>query len=211
MLTRMPTAAAHKVADDLLGLVPTLSGVVAPSETADAFAQRWTLMSGTAVRVFMELRLFQLSEVVMPAMPPGRFRETYADDAAIVADFIKLFSEEALDNPGSDDYFEMARKGIVAKKYVVWDVDGKVVSMAAVARTTPRGGGISTVYTPRDHRGRGYASACVAQLSQKFLQEGKRFCFLFTDLKNPTSNRIYQNVGYKPVCDFRHLHFGAVL
>lgn len=51
-----------------------------------------------------------------------------------------------------------------------------------------------------------YASACVAALSQLILDEGKEFCTLFTDLANPTSNHIYQQIGYRPVCDFAEFH-----
>ena len=73
--------------------------------------------------------------------------------------------------------------------------------MASADGKTPRGIRISWVYTPNKFRGRGYASAAVAELSQKMLDEGRDFCFLYTDLANPTSNSIYQKIGYKPVSD----------
>jgi predicted GNAT family acetyltransferase len=60
---------------------------------------------------------------------------------------------------------------------------------------------VTLVYTPPSRRGRGYASACVAALSAMLLGGGRRFCYLFTDLANPTSNRIYAKIGYRPVCD----------
>ena len=66
---------------------------------------------------------------------------------------------------------------------------------------------VNAVYTPPGLRGRGYASACVAALSQKLLDEGRRYCFLFTDLANPTSNRIYQAVGYEAVVDVDEYKF----
>ncbi len=66
---------------------------------------------------------------------------------------------------------------------------------------------VSLVYTPRALRGRGYASACVAALSQQLLDAGWQFCALFTDLANPTSNDIYQRIGYRPVCDFNEYDF----
>ena len=53
-----------------------------------------------------------------------------------------------------------------------------------------------------EFRGRGYASNCVAALTQKMLDQGRKFCFLYTDLSNPTSNKIYQQIGYRPVCDW---------
>ena len=73
--------------------------------------------------------------------------------------------------------------------------------MAGCTGWTPRGVRINAVYTPPQSRRRGYASACVAALSQLLLGAGRQFCFLFTDLANPTSNRIYQQIGYRAVCD----------
>jgi hypothetical protein len=83
---------------------------------------------------------------------------------------------------------------------VLWE-DGEPVSLAAAGGPTPNGIRIGPVYTPPELRGRGYASALVAELTRVQLEGGRRFCFLFTDLANPTSNRIYQRVGYEPVTD----------
>ena len=80
-------------------------------------------------------------------------------------------------------------------------VRGVPVSLVAYGNPTAHGVRIGPVYTPPEQRGRGYASACVAILSQHLLESGRTFCFLFTDLANPTSNHIYQTVGYNPVND----------
>ena len=72
---------------------------------------------------------------------------------------------------------------------------------------TPNGIRIGPVYTPPELRGRGYASALTAQVSQLQLDRGRRFCFLYTDLANPTSNAIYMRIGYERVCDSRELAF----
>ena len=79
--------------------------------------------------------------------------------------------------------------------------------MAAVGGPTPNGDRISWVYTPPALRGRGYASACVAALSQRLLDSGRRFCFLYTDLANPTANKLYQRIGYRQVIDASIYHF----
>jgi uncharacterized protein len=89
----------------------------------------------------------------------------------------------------------------------VRDDGGMPRSMAAVVRRTPRGSGIAALYTPPEHRGRGYATALVATLSRGDMERGSAFCFLHTDLANPTSNRIYQRIGYRPVCDVVDLVF----
>jgi uncharacterized protein len=91
----------------------------------------------------------------------------------------------------------------------LWYDDGKPVSFAGYGNPTPNGCRVGPVYTPPEHRGKGYASACTAALSQELLDRGCKFVFLFTDLQNPTSNHIYQVIGYEPVSDFDEYHFAA--
>jgi predicted GNAT family acetyltransferase len=88
-------------------------------------------------------------------------------------------------------------------------VDDRPVSLAGYGGPTRHGIRIGPVYTPPAERRRGYASACVAALSQQLLDRGRRFCFLFTDLANPTSNHIYQQIGYRPVSDVDEYRFGV--
>jgi predicted GNAT family acetyltransferase len=73
--------------------------------------------------------------------------------------------------------------------------------MAGVTGPTPHGIRVGPVYTPPSDRGHGFASAVTAAASQAQLDQGRRFVFLFTDLTNPTSNKIYQAIGYEPVID----------
>ena len=79
--------------------------------------------------------------------------------------------------------------------------------MAAAMGETPNGTRIGCVYTPPALRGRGYASALVAELSQRLLDAGRRYCFLYTDLANPTPNVMYHRIGYRPVCDVVDVNF----
>jgi hypothetical protein len=89
----------------------------------------------------------------------------------------------------------------------VWVNGGKPVSMVCHTGPTPHGIRVSFVYTPPEQRRKGYASACTAALSRRLLDAGYQFCFLFTDLGNPTSNHIYQDIGYRPVCDVDEYRF----
>jgi predicted GNAT family acetyltransferase len=75
------------------------------------------------------------------------------------------------------------------------------VSVAGYGGDTPNGIRIGPVFTPPELRGRGYATSLVAQLSSRLLAEGRRFCFLYTDLANPTANAIYERIGYVRVCE----------
>ncbi len=73
--------------------------------------------------------------------------------------------------------------------------------MADLGRETAHGFSLSLVYTPRHLRNKGYATSCVAELTKRMLDSGKKFCCLYADLANPASNSIYQKIGYQPVCD----------
>jgi hypothetical protein len=89
----------------------------------------------------------------------------------------------------------------------LWE-DPQPVSLACIARYTPHGAIVGPVYTPPEARGHGYASACVAALSQSLLDRGREFCALFTNMANPTSNHIYQEIGYQPCEEFAEYRFG---
>ena len=87
------------------------------------------------------------------------------------------------------------------------DPADRPVSMAGWAGRTPNGVRVNFVYTPPESRNRGYATSCVAALTKHLLDCGRTFCFLFTDMANPTSNRIYRQIGYQHVCDMRDVRF----
>lgn len=84
---------------------------------------------------------------------------------------------------------------------MLWEDAGATVSLAGFGNPTPNGTRVGPVYTHRRCEAGGYASALVGQMTAMLLNRGLRFCFLFTDLANPTSNNIYQRVGYEPVSD----------
>jgi uncharacterized protein len=85
--------------------------------------------------------------------------------------------------------------------------DGAPRSMLASTRETPNGASINAVYTPPEFRGCGYATIAVAALSRRLLDDGHTFCSLYTDLANPTSNALYQRIGYRPVADALEIAF----
>jgi hypothetical protein len=102
----------------------------------------------------------------------------------------------------------VVEKLIGQKALYIWQ-DEQPVSMAAQTRASTNGIAINAVFTPLEQRGKGYATACVAALSQRLLTGGRHFCTLFTDLANPTSNRIYQRIGFEALGDFEEWVFLA--
>jgi predicted GNAT family acetyltransferase len=95
------------------------------------------------------------------------------------------------------------------RRFWLWEDGGAPVSLVGGGSRTPNGVRIGPVYTPPEQRGRGYASSLTAAVSQRLLDEGRRFCFLYTNLANPTSNRIYLTIGYRPVADALMVAFDA--
>lgn len=194
------------ILDDLLAGGWDVPGVMAPSATSEAFAQLWSAAAGCAYHPAMSERVYELRQVIPPASVRGSLRLATEADLPLAAAWAYNFMQDAGLPGTAEDAHEIATLRIDDRDLFFWD-DGGPVSMAAKTRHSTHGIVVSLVYTPRELRGRGYASACVAALSQQLLDAGWEFCALFTDLANPTSNDIYQRIGYRPVCDFNEYDF----
>jgi hypothetical protein len=187
-----------------------LPGLVARPDVATAFADRWVTAHGGRWEIAMEERIYQLSAVVPPRPVPGRAREAMDANRPLIVEWLAAFGREAL---GDDDATRVATQvdqwlAGKGRRLWLWDDDGPR-SLAAAGGETPNGTRIGPVYTPPAERGHGYASALVAAVSQAQLDAGRRFCFLYADLANPTSNKIYQAIGYRPVTDALRIDFGS--
>jgi predicted GNAT family acetyltransferase len=147
----------------------------------------------------MRQRIYQLDELTRPLRPAaGAARVADAQDVDLVAGWHEAFARDA--GVLATESHLWAEERIGEGGVVLWE-DGEPRSMAARVGQTPNGARVGGVYTPPEWRGRGYASACTAALTRMTLDSGLRFCFLYTDLSNPTSNALYQRLGYRPVCD----------
>lgn len=180
----------------------TIPGVLGPANVSDTFVRLWD----KPFRPGMNQRVYELRRVIQPADPPGSFRAPAAADLDLVAQWVLEFTLEIGQEATLEESRELAANRIAQGMIYLWERE-QPVSMAAQARPTRHGTAVSLVYTPPAHRHQGYATACVARLSQRLLDAGFEFCTLFTDLANPTSNRIYQQIGYVPVCDFNEYNF----
>ena len=194
------------LAEHLTDVSKPLPGVHAERTSAERFARIWSRATGCSHELAMGQRLYRLTEVSFPSGVPGRFRLAEPDDADRLVAWTEAFVDEAVGEGPHPDAAALVERLLAGKALAVWD-DGEAVSMASANRPTPNGIAINLVYTPPERRRCGYASACVAALSQRQLDEGKRFCTLFTDLANPTSNALYRRVGFRPVADFAEIRF----
>jgi len=196
--------------EDLRRAHPALPGVLGPAGTARTFAALWQKASGQPYRRGPAQRIYQLDGAPAATRAPGTLRRATEADRDLAVEWATAFQQEAL---GNDDPRAAARMvdlrlaGGADSGLYFWD-DGRPVSLAGYTGPTPRGIRVGPVYTPPAYRGKGYAGACVAALSQMLLDGGRIYCFLFTDLGNPTSNHIYRAIGYRPVCDVDEYRFG---
>lgn len=178
-------------------LVP---GVVGPVGITRAFALAWAQRQNNTAYVKMNQRIYRLDQVNPIATAPGKLVMAGPEHKDLVADWIYSFMT-SIDEPSSrEEAQKKANENIESRSLYIWQHE-EYVSMAKKSRPTRNGVVISLVYTPPVFRNRGYASSCVASLSQLLLDQGYRFCSLYTDLANPTSNRIYSDIGYRPVQD----------
>jgi predicted GNAT family acetyltransferase len=193
-------AAVDLLADGLRA--EELPGVVGPPGAVQRFAERWTERTGEGWEIQLEERIFRLQRVIAPLPTPGAMRPAVLADRDLVVDWILAFGEEALPEVDAARVAASVDDTLagIGRRIFLWE-DGRPVSLAGAGGETPNGIRIGPVYTPPALRGRGYASVLTAAVSQAMLDEGRRLCFLYTDLANPTSNKIYQSIGYEPVTD----------
>lgn len=154
------------------------------------------------------LRVFKLERVIDPRATRGQMRRAMPAELDLAVKWFLAFADDC-GLPLAVDALDASRRSIEEGTLFFWTMDGEPVSQAGVGGPTPNGIRVNRVYTPPALRGRGYASNLVATLSKKMLSDGRRFCFLFTDAQNPTSNGIYQSIGYRAVAESEHWSVSA--
>lgn len=215
VLSRMADdSAVRALAEDAYAAFPDLPGALAIRPVDAAFTRYWRELSGREVRLLRAERIFRLERVIPVSGVAGGAHIVGPDDLDLIVDWLIAFSAEALDDaPPREDAERITRSRLegdpAARGLRLWKVDGRPVSLAGYTGPTPNGIRIGPVYTPPQYRGCGYASALTAALSAELLEQGRSFVFLFTDLQNPTSNHIYQAIGYEPVCDVNEYVFAG--
>ena len=185
-------------------------GVTAPPDIARAFIDAWQPGARPAARRTIAERIYRLERVIPPRPVPGATRIADIGDRDLLVEWGHAFLVEALGRTEPHEARDMVDGGLRSgtRTFYLWEHDGRPVSMAGVTGPTPHGIRVGPVYTPPAERGRGFGSALTAAASQAQLDDGRRFVFLFTDLDNPTSNKIYQAIGYEPVIDIDQWSFG---
>ncbi|MCT2588179.1 GNAT family N-acetyltransferase [Actinophytocola gossypii] len=209
IVSGLPADAAPAAAARLHQVDPDLPGVNGPRELSEAFAAAWAAHTGAATREVMAGRLYGLGDLRPPGVP-GRARLATEADLPLLVEWRRAFLREAVGHEHPHDFERQLRRYLeIGDALVLWEHDDRTVSWAGASAPVAGMSRIGPVYTPHDQRGHGYGSAVTAAASRWALDAGAEHVLLFTDLANPTSNSIYQKIGYRPVSDIAEIAFTA--
>jgi RimJ/RimL family protein N-acetyltransferase len=208
LLTHMSPKLAADLAGHLAASGRPLQGVNAEEEAAWTFADAWRRHTGDVAEIHRRMRLFRLAELAAPQpAPKGTSRQATARDRGFLIDWLGAFAIEAGDL-ATQDQGAAADERLSYGGITLWEEDGVPVSVAGVTRIVAGMVRVGPVYTPPAQRGHGYAAGATVAVSQAALDAGATDVLLYTDLANPTSNALYQRLGYRPVEDRLVLSFG---
>lgn len=200
LLTGTPAESMGMLAAVLAADGRPLYGINAGAGAARAFAAEWTRLTGAHPEVGRRSRLYRLDRLASPGPAvPGGARVVDAGDRDLLLEWYEEFGREVGEVGHRRE--DMVADRIAYSGLTLWEVDGTPVSMAGVSRSVANMVRVAPVYTPARHRGKGYAAAVTAAVSQAALDAGAGEVVLFTDLANPTSNALYQRIGYRAVED----------
>nr|WP_296065871.1 GNAT family N-acetyltransferase [uncultured Actinoplanes sp.] len=176
-----------------------LPGVNLLADAAEEFAGAWRERTGSGTSVSRRTRLYRLGALTSPVEPPpGRARVAGAGDRPLVTEWIGAMFDEIREE---GDAAAITDDRLSYGGVTLWEDDGSPVSLAARSRHHAGMIRVQTVYTPPALRGRGYAAGATTAVTREALALGARDVVLNTDLTNPTSNRLYMRLGYRPVED----------
>ena len=199
--------ALEALADLLIAKGFVLPGVNGIAEVSDYFAEIWQEKTGQKARKILNSRAYELRQVLPISYPGGEMKLAEDPDAQLAADMLNAMTEEVVVGHKKPHTAQSMLETIQRQHVFFWEVEGEVVSITIASRPQIKGICVSGVYTLPAGRRKGYARALVAEVSKELLSRGYEQTNLFTDLSNPTSNKIYQEVGYRPVADYHQYEF----
>jgi predicted GNAT family acetyltransferase len=208
-LSPMALPAAEDLAGALMEAGRNVPSVFGRPESARAFAAQWSARTGCSTELRRSSWLFVLGTLAPPSPPPaGGARVATAADAGVLRAWLRAFHEEA--DPSAPANVE---EGIVADRlryggFTLWEAGGEPVALAGASRPAAGQVRIGPVYTPPRWRGRGFGGAVTAAVAEAALAAGTPTVVLYTDQSNPTSNALYQRLGFQPVADQVLIGFG---
>jgi predicted GNAT family acetyltransferase len=198
-LSRMPAEASASLAQALADVRRAVPGVNGALQATRPFAATWLARTGRTSTQVTAMRLYRLVTLIPPAGVPGRgVTAATAQDVDLMAAWLAAFHEEARTAAPVQDWRAVAEQRIRAGHVHLWQADGVIVALAAVSTPAAGVARVGAVYTPPACRRRGYGAAVTAHATAAGFASGAEHVVLYTDLANPTSNSIYQKIGFAP-------------
>lgn len=196
-ISGMPPGAASALAASLAGSRRKLPGVTGELSSVRAFVQAWSRTTGQPSTQLAAMRMYLLGRLEFPIGVPGEARLAGEGDLALVLGGLEQFRAEAEPEAPAPTR-DRVRQRVLDEQIWLWQDQGAAVSMAGHSAAAGGVARVGPVFTRADRRRRGYGSAVTARATQAALDAGARDVVLYTDLANPTSNSIYQRLGYRP-------------
>ncbi|HGH7173559.1 TPA: GNAT family N-acetyltransferase [Bacillus wiedmannii] len=190
-----------ELAKKLTKVYSNVPGLIGNKKIVQKLAEEIAVLENKKTNVVMEQGVYALQQVKKKWTEDGAFREIGSDELPLIEQWIYQFCEDVRLPTTKEEAKQTAHTLITNRRLFGLEVDGKLVSVAAKTRPTTKNITVNFVYTPKESRKKGYASSCVAALSQRMLDEGYKTTTLYTDLANPTSNKIYQEIGYEKIAE----------
>lgn len=190
-----------ELAKKLAEVYPNVPGLIGNKKIVQRLAEEIAVLENKKTTVAMEQGIYELKQVKKKWNGDEVFREVNSDELTLIEQWIYQFCEDVNLPTTKEEAKQTAHTLITNHRLFGLEVDGKLVSVAAKTRPTKNNITVNFVYTPKEERKKGYASNCVAALSQRMLDEGYKTTTLYTDLANPTSNKIYQEIGYEQIAE----------
>ena len=168
-------AGVDAVAAEVIDMHPELPGVVGPTAEAARFADAWSRSTGAPARIGVPAArprrgggATRASRVRATCARPGltTCRPSSTGCGRLPT---RRSTRHRMSRTSSSTY--RRREADPDGAWLVWDDDGPV-SLAAYGNPTPSGIRVGPVYTPPEHRGRGYATSLVAELTAERLAAG---------------------------------------
>lgn len=174
-------------------------------------AQKWEMVTGSTHQLLMDQGLYRLNKVNETLEhSPGTWRYAEQSDSSLIEKWYNLFERDAgLPISPMEDVKKRVAMFLNNREVFLWEDQGKVVSMMKKSRPTKNGVTVSLVFTPKEERKKGYARTLVTAISRELLKDFN-YCVLYTDMMNPTSNKIYREIGYERIADSVHIGFDKV-
>ena len=179
------------------------SGVFGQVETAERVAAGWAGLTGGTYRVAPQraFRLFAFDEPCPPdPAPRGSARLATPEELELAIFWDTAFAVDC-GFLSMENRAPFVRSRIEERRQLMWTVDAVPVAQASYTPIVAGVARIVGVYTPPEQRRNGYAAGLTWAITHQALADGAERVVLHTDLSNPTSNAIYQRLGFRPVHD----------